>query len=99
MNHEPDINPDDLADLAAAGEEVLRHKDRTYIIMNHLSGMDAVDFIETYQRATRNDADATNQMAGFIHAFAERLYEMMEVDDDEVDDYNAENGPSFPLED
>lgn len=95
MNPEPDLNPDDLADLAAAGEEVLRHEDRHYLIVYNLPGMKAVDFIETYHKAVNGDSVSTQIMAAWLHEFAERLYQMMEIDDDEVDDYNAQSDLPF----
>lgn len=82
------FNPDDLDELEDTANELLRHEARIYVVHHQMTGMQAVEWIETYERAMAGDFEAVNHMLGFLYDFNERLREMMAVDDDEVDDYN-----------
>jgi len=101
------INPDDIEELEGAADELLRHESRVYVIHHQLTGMQAVEWIETYERAMEADVEAVNHMLRFLYDFAERLVEMMAIDDDEVDDYNSVHaeeiervlGPLFDIDD
>lgn len=88
MSDELGLNAADLEDLEAAADRLLAHEDRIYVIHHELSGMEAVEWIEMYNRAVANDPTAVRGMLGFLHLFAERLNEMMSVPDELIDDYN-----------
>lgn len=88
MSDELNINNDDLEELEAVSDDILFHEDRTYIINHQIRGIEAVEWIDTYNRAIQNDPEAIKIMLSFIHMFAERLHEMMCVPDDMVAEYN-----------
>lgn len=88
MSDELGLNAADLEDLEAAANRLLAHEDRIYVIHHELTGIEAVEWIETYNKAVANDTASVKGMLGFLHLFAERLYEMMSVPDELIDEYN-----------
>lgn len=89
MSDDWGISPDDLDEIAGTADEVLRHEDRIYVIHHQLTGMQAIEWVETYENAIDGDVTAMRHILGFLHDFATRLMEMMDIDDEEVDDYNS----------
>lgn len=94
MTQPPDdlgISDGDLEDLTDVADEILRHVDRTYIINHRISGIEAVEWVDAYNKAVDGDVDGVLLMMNFLHTFADRLLEMMEVPDELIGEYNAES--------
>jgi hypothetical protein len=81
----------DLEDINETAEAILRHQDRIYIITHQLHGIEAIEWMDAYEKSMNGDIDSVILMMQFLHQFAERLDEMMEVDDADIEGWNSEN--------
>lgn len=67
------INPDDIADLQARAERIVRDAETYYEVSLMVSHEGAVEFMDMYGEACRGNMSSLLELMGLIHILARSL--------------------------
>jgi len=84
-----DIDPTLVEAINNIGATILNQENRVYVIQHALSGPEAMNWLDTYNRAVANDDKAMKEMISFLWEYASQIHAMVELPDEEIEDFNA----------
>lgn len=78
------LDSGDITELAATAEFVAKRADHEYWIGLNMTGEHMMQFIEAFTRTTQGDKDATMSMYYFLQRLVGVIYQVLQMDPDEV---------------
>ncbi len=84
-----DIDPTLIDAINNIGATILNQENRVYVIQHALSGPEAMNWLDTYTKAAHGEPEAMKEMIEFLWEYASQIHTMIELPDEEVDDFNA----------